>query len=118
MVLAKYHRNILIDVSSAKDALSILRPAKPPQDVILDPDFSPSVFGTHFYNKVKSEDPSIERFEVRRMMSDGVEDPATGSAAVGLAGYLSVKEGKAGGKQRYEMVQGVEMGRVSIPVLR
>ena len=47
-------------------------------------------------------------------MVDGVEDPATGSAAVGLAGHLSLlKLGGAGARYRYEMVQGVEMGRVS-----
>jgi predicted PhzF superfamily epimerase YddE/YHI9 len=49
------------------------------------------------------------------MMVDGTEDSATGSAASALAGYLSLKKGKAGGRYRYEMAQGVEMGRVSIP---
>jgi len=109
--------NILIDVSSAKDALSILRPAKPPTGVILDVDFSPSAIGTHFYSKLESQSPSVEKYQVRRMMIDGVEDPATGSAASALAGHLALKHGRAGGKYRYEMVQGVEMGRVSAPII-
>jgi predicted PhzF superfamily epimerase YddE/YHI9 len=104
----------LVDVSSAKDALDILRPAKPPTGVILDEDFSPSPIGTYFYAKLESQDPAVSRYQVRRMMGDGVEDPATGSAAVGLAGHLSLlKLGGAGARYRYEMVQGVEMGRVS-----
>jgi predicted PhzF superfamily epimerase YddE/YHI9 len=103
----------LIDVSQAKEALNILKPARPPQGVLLDPDFSPSTIGTHFYCKVESQDPSIEKYKVRRVMSDGTEDPATGSAASALAGYLSTKEGKSESNYRYEMVQGVEMGRVS-----
>lgn len=100
-------------MSLADEALTILRTAKPPQGVILDLDFSPSPIGSHFYAKINSHDPALVRYQVRRMMSDGAEDPATGSAAVALAGYLAMKEAKAGRIYRYEMVQGVEMGRVS-----
>jgi predicted PhzF superfamily epimerase YddE/YHI9 len=103
-------------VTLAKDALTILRPAKPPQGVVLDLDFSPSAVGTHFYSKVESRSPWVESYQVRRLMVDGVEDPATGSAASALAGYLSVKKGKAGVRHRYEMIQGEEMGRVSSAV--
>lgn len=105
--------NIIVDVSSAKNALTILRPAKPPAGVILDSDFSPSNVGLQFYTKLPSQDPLVEKYQVRRMMIDGAEDAATGSAAVALAGYLSLRDGKAGSRQRYEMTQGVEMGRVS-----
>lgn len=52
-----------------------------------------------------------------RMFSGMKEDSATGSAASCLAGYLSIKAstaGKDGGAQRrFEMVQGVEVGRKS-----
>jgi predicted PhzF superfamily epimerase YddE/YHI9 len=90
-----------------------LQPAKPPKGVILDLDFSPSPIGSHFYTKLESQNPAVERYQVRRMMVDGVEDPATGSAAAALAGYLSMKNSTAGSRHRFEMIQGVEMGRVS-----
>ncbi|ESK93386.1 phenazine biosynthesis-like [Moniliophthora roreri MCA 2997] len=41
----------------------------------------------------------------------GFEDPATGSAACTLGGYLASKKGK--GNWKFEMTQGVEMGRKS-----
>jgi PhzF family phenazine biosynthesis protein len=49
---------------------------------------------------------------VRTRMFDGVaEDPATGSAACSLGGWLAQKKGP--GQRRIEFVQGVEMGRRS-----
>ncbi|PPQ94174.1 hypothetical protein CVT25_003812 [Psilocybe cyanescens] len=46
-----------------------------------------------------------------RMFSDGVEDPATGSAASTLGGWLAQKRGE--GTHRISIIQGVEMGRKS-----
>jgi PhzF family phenazine biosynthesis protein len=49
---------------------------------------------------------------VRTRMFDGMlEDPATGSAASTLAGWLAQKKGH--GRWQFEIVQGVEMGRRS-----
>ncbi|GKZ35683.1 hypothetical protein AbraIFM66950_006434 [Aspergillus brasiliensis] len=53
-----------------------------------------------------------------RMLLRGFEDPATGSAASGLASYLSLTAAAADaagaeGKVEYDVVQGVEMGRRS-----
>ncbi|KAH8724507.1 hypothetical protein GQ44DRAFT_727858 [Phaeosphaeriaceae sp. PMI808] len=48
-----------------------------------------------------------------RMIEGTLEDPATGSAASALAAYLSLTEGTSGGTTRYEVVQGVEIGRRS-----
>ncbi|KAJ3996363.1 hypothetical protein F5050DRAFT_1571630 [Lentinula boryana] len=42
---------------------------------------------------------------------DGFEDPATGSAASTLCGWLAVQKGI--GKWRFEVIQGVEIGRES-----
>jgi trans-2,3-dihydro-3-hydroxyanthranilate isomerase len=42
------------------------------------------------------------------------EDPATGSAAAALGGYLAARESAADAKLRYVVEQGVEMGRPSI----
>jgi trans-2,3-dihydro-3-hydroxyanthranilate isomerase len=43
-----------------------------------------------------------------------VEDPATGSAAVALAGYLARREPAASGTLRWTVEQGFEMGRPSL----
>jgi trans-2,3-dihydro-3-hydroxyanthranilate isomerase len=42
------------------------------------------------------------------------EDPATGSAAVGLAGYLATRDPRFDGTLRWVVEQGFEMGRPSI----
>lgn len=52
-----------------------------------------------------------------RMYAPGIgvpEDPATGSAAVGLGGYLAVRDQRADGTLRWTVEQGFEMGRPSI----
>lgn len=61
--------------------------------------------------------PSEAGFDVRaRMFGGGVgihEDPATGSAAAALAGYLGRRAG-GDGTHRWRVEQGVEMGRPSL----
>jgi trans-2,3-dihydro-3-hydroxyanthranilate isomerase len=61
--------------------------------------------------------PAGSGYDVRvRMFGSGVgisEDPATGSAAAALAGYLGKRAGKDG-TQRWRIEQGVEMGRPSL----
>lgn len=47
------------------------------------------------------------------MIEGTLEDPATGSAASDLAAYLSLNNGKSVRTLRYEIIQGVEMGRRS-----
>lgn len=42
------------------------------------------------------------------------EDPATGSAAVGLGGYLAARDARSDGTLRWVVEQGFEMGRPSI----
>ena len=63
-------------------------------------------------------DPEHEEHDVRARMfapSIGVpEDPATGSAAVGLGGYLAMRDPRADGTLRWVVEQGFEMGRPSI----
>jgi trans-2,3-dihydro-3-hydroxyanthranilate isomerase len=52
-----------------------------------------------------------------RMFAPGIgitEDPATGSAAVGLAGYLAARDPRPSGTLRWVIEQGFEMGRPSI----
>jgi len=63
-------------------------------------------------------DPERSDSDVRaRMFAPGVgvpEDPATGSAAVGLGGYLAARDPRFDGTLRWVLEQGFEMGRPSI----
>jgi trans-2,3-dihydro-3-hydroxyanthranilate isomerase len=52
-----------------------------------------------------------------RMFAPGIgvpEDPATGSAVVGLGGYLASRDERSDGTLRWRVEQGFEMGRPSI----
>ncbi len=52
-----------------------------------------------------------------RILEFAMEDPATGSAAIALSAWLSLKggeRGRSGGTGRFEITQGVEMGRSSV----
>jgi trans-2,3-dihydro-3-hydroxyanthranilate isomerase len=65
-------------------------------------------------------DPELAGSAIRARMfaaENGiVEDPATGSAAVALAGYLTSREAGTGttGTRRWTVEQGFEMGRPSL----
>ena len=63
-------------------------------------------------------DPEREGSDVRaRMFAPGFgvpEDPATGSACVGLGGYLGTRNPRHDGTLRWVVEQGFEMGRPSI----
>ncbi|MBS0421500.1 MAG: PhzF family phenazine biosynthesis protein [Proteobacteria bacterium] len=65
-----------------------------------------------------SYDPEREGSDIRaRMFAEGLgvaEDPATGSAAAALAGYLGPRAGKEQGTLQWTIEQGFEMGRPSI----
>ncbi|KAF9696840.1 hypothetical protein EKO04_005649 [Ascochyta lentis] len=78
----------------------------------LDQGWDDTFIGTYFYVRTgKSEGGAMQ---LRTRMIEGpLEDPATGSAASDLVAYLSLTEGKAGETLKYELVQGVEMGRRS-----
>jgi trans-2,3-dihydro-3-hydroxyanthranilate isomerase len=63
-------------------------------------------------------DAEGEEADVRvRMFAPGSgvpEDPATGSAAAALGGYLAALDGRANGTLRWVAEQGIEMGRPSL----
>jgi trans-2,3-dihydro-3-hydroxyanthranilate isomerase len=61
------------------------------------------------------EDPDGSTVRAR-MFAPGLgvpEDPATGAAAAALAGYLAARAEQAAGTFRWQILQGVEMGRPS-----
>lgn len=79
-----------------------------------------SALGGYLTNKVFvfAMDGERPASDVRaRMFAPGIgiaEDPATGSAAVGLAGYLAARDSRTSGTLRWVVEQGFEMGRPSI----
>ncbi|KAK5945851.1 hypothetical protein PMZ80_003059 [Knufia obscura] len=50
----------------------------------------------------------------KRMMAINLEDPATGAACSALAAYLALQKGGKGERYKFEIEQGVEMGRPSM----
>ncbi|KAL4932288.1 PhzF family phenazine biosynthesis protein [Aspergillus undulatus] len=69
-------------------------------------------FATYFYVKDVADAKLGKRVIRTRAIIGTLEDPATGSAASGLAAFLSLREGRAG-EFVYDVVQGLEMGRRS-----
>lgn len=67
------------------------------------------------YFIVRDVEDSVTKKKVirSRTILGNLEDAATGSAASGLAAYLTLTEGKGGQNYQYHVVQGVEMGRRS-----
>ena len=78
----------------------------------LDQGWNETFIGTYFY--VRTGKSARGATQLRTRMIEGpLEDPATGSAASDLVAYLSLNDGKAGETLKYELTQGVEMGRKS-----
>ncbi|KAI9373956.1 hypothetical protein BJX61DRAFT_351552 [Aspergillus egyptiacus] len=112
--VVKGMNQLLVELPSL-EALSAVATSSGGQEAsasFLDPEWADGMVATYFYVK-GVEDEKLGRKVIRtRMILGTLEDPATGSAASGLAAYLSLAEGKAG-QFVYDIVQGVEMGRRS-----
>lgn len=84
----------LIDLSNAPEILSSLKKSEAPE-VSLDEEWSPSFVGCLYYKKrdslVQENEPTIHAVQAR-MITQGFEDPGTGSACTGLACYLALEE--------------------------
>ncbi|KAJ5543161.1 hypothetical protein N7535_005590 [Penicillium sp. DV-2018c] len=98
------------------EALAAVTPAtggETVSDQYLDEGWRGLLLCVYFF--VREVDDSVLKREVirSRMLLGTLEDPATGSAASGLAAYLALTEEKAGETAEYHVVQGVEMGRRS-----
>lgn len=78
----------------------------------LDQGWNDTFIGTYFYVRTGKSEGGATQLRTR-MIEGPLEDPATGSAASDLVAYLSLNEGKAGETLKYELIQGVEMGRRS-----
>jgi PhzF family phenazine biosynthesis protein len=79
--------------------------------VDLDKDWAGSFVASYYFVK---EERNGNCLALRTRMVHGfLEDPATGSAASTLAAFLSIDANTPNGEHKYQMVQGVEMGRRS-----
>lgn len=91
----------------------------------LDEGWRDSLVGRYYYvdvdedgneKEVGSDDEGGKdegaRYLRTRMMGEGIEDPATGSAASALSAYLTLTREKA--SRAFRITQGVEMGRRSV----
>ncbi|WYZ44456.1 hypothetical protein EsH8_VII_000892 [Colletotrichum jinshuiense] len=81
---------------------------------LLGPTWSKSFMARSYYVVTDSSVlGSVRNVEIRtRMIAPGMEDPATGAAACALTSYLALHEFEEL-ELRYELTQGVEMGRQS-----
>jgi PhzF family phenazine biosynthesis protein len=79
---------------------------------ILDRGWDKTFVAIYYYVLLPSRDKDSRKTRIRsRMIEATMEDPATGSAACALGSYLAMT-GTGSGK--YEITQGVEMGRRSV----
>ncbi|KAH6684997.1 phenazine biosynthesis-like protein [Plectosphaerella plurivora] len=86
----------------------------PPKD-IMDEEWNDTFIG-RYYNvltETSVSDAEVRTVKLRtRMLETTMEDPATGSAACALTSFLALNEYEEK-KLRFELTQGVEMGRQS-----
>ena len=89
-------------------------------DSLLDEEWRPSFVGKYYFvrtgERVDEKDQTKTYTLRTRLLELGGEDPATGSAACCLCSYLALREPLAGRDfvtVRFEVTQGVEMGRES-----
>ncbi|RMZ69518.1 phenazine biosynthesis [Pyrenophora seminiperda CCB06] len=78
----------------------------------LNQDWCKTFIGTYFFVRMGKNESGVVKLRTR-MIEGALEDPATGSAASDLAAYLSLTEGGSSETLKYEIIQGVEMGRRS-----
>lgn len=84
-----------------------------PSEQHLDAGWQSGLICVYFFVRDVDDEATGRKVIRTRMMLGGLEDPATGSSASGLAAYLTLTEGVAGQEHQYHFVQGVEMGRRS-----
>ncbi|KAF2807921.1 Diaminopimelate epimerase-like protein [Mytilinidion resinicola] len=103
---------VLVELADEKALGAVSTTSSSIEFTDLDQNWNETFVGWYFYVQLGSSEGGVIKLRTR-MIEGLLEDPATGSATSALAGYLSLKEGKAGTTLKYEMTQGVEMGRRS-----
>ncbi|KAI9900568.1 hypothetical protein N3K66_004830 [Trichothecium roseum] len=111
---------VLIELPSLEHLAGVQRSQTQfPVATLLDEGFNTGFIARYYFVRLppSAEDSSTGAVRIRsRMIESDFEDPATGSAACSLCSYLAAFEKTHDGedrKVRYEITQGVEMGRDS-----
>ncbi|KAK0382794.1 hypothetical protein NLU13_9889 [Sarocladium strictum] len=105
---------LLIELPSL-DHLSRVQLNPPPLRLkeFLDEGWRDTFLGRYYFVRTGG-DANSDVVKLRtRLIEPTLEDPATGSAASALCSYLSLTSEKADGETKFEVTQGVEMGRES-----
>lgn len=79
----------------------------------LDEDWPANLEGDVFYYLKPDQGDGIIRIRQRVIVIE-LEDPATGAASGALTSFLALQRGESGKTYRFEIEQGVEMGRKSV----
>ncbi|KAK9481389.1 hypothetical protein V1514DRAFT_340225 [Lipomyces japonicus] len=104
----------LIDFTNTPELLAALKPAESAK-ATADEGWGPTFTGSYYYELLENDPtrPAVRRIK-SRMIFQGIEDPATGSAASALSAYLALTgEKNQENKYSFEVTQGVEYGRPS-----
>lgn len=108
---------LLIELKSLEQLAKVqLTGVEFPPEELLDDGWKKGLIARYYYVKTGEKDEAGMPVQVirTRMMEHSFEDPATGSAACCLSSYLSIEGDKqTTPKRRYEITQGVEMGKES-----
>lgn len=104
----------LVDLSAQPELLGKVRVTK--DDIAtssdLDEGWQHGLTGDVFYAIVSKPEDDVIRIKQRVMVIE-LEDPATGAASGALTAYLALQKGGCGKSYKFEIDQGVEMGRAS-----
>lgn len=105
----------LVDLTSQPELLDKVVTTKDdiPKAEDLDEGWQHGLLGNVFYYAKPDLGDGVTRIR-QRVMVINLEDPATGAACSALAAYLTLQKGGNGERYRFEIEQGVEMGRASM----
>ena len=107
---------VLINVPSVLPYLEMVEPTGFSFDaskIKFDEGWEDSFVGAYFYAKTSHPAQGIISLRARMLERSVGEDAATGSAASALACFLALKDGTRGKTYRFNVQQGIEMGRAS-----
>lgn len=93
--------------------LQVGRQMKYAEAIALDDGWSPSFVAPYFYSILSGDKEQPTKTRTRMIEPQIGEDPATGSAACTLGSYLALQSGEGGRTYRFDIIQGIEMGRAS-----
>ncbi|RVX69731.1 hypothetical protein B0A52_06375 [Exophiala mesophila] len=105
----------LLDLSAQPELLRNVQVTKDdiPLHSDLDDGWKEGLIADLFYIYKPDQGDGVIRIQ-QRLIGLGLEDPATGSASAALTAYLALQKGDPSTPYKFELEQGVEMGRRSI----